>query len=444
MKQAKTMAKDLLKFIGASPSCYHVIGNFEEMLRAHGYTALPEEAKWDIQPGGKYYVTRNGSSVIAFRVPVSSYAMPSAEQYPGFLMAAAHSDSPTFKIKENPEHPVLGHYVQLNTEKYGGTLMATWFDRPLSVAGRVLVRTEQGIETRFVDVDEDLLVIPSVAIHMNRNANDGMKYQANVDTYPLFGDEADAGAFMDEVANAAGVKKEDILGHDLFLYCRQKGTLVGQRKQFVHSPKLDDVECAWGLMQGFLAADGGASIPVCCVFDNEEVGSETKQGAASTFLRDTLRRIVLGLGGDEEQFVRMLAQSFLVSADNAHARHPNHPEYADGDNAPFMNKGIVIKFNANQRYATDGVSAAIFRAVCQEAGAATQVYANRSDLPGGGTLGSIANTHVPVSTVDIGLAQLAMHSVSETAGVDDLADLCQAMKVYFGKTLVKNNGVYSL
>ena len=436
MEQAKNMAKELLGFIEKSPSCYHVIGNFEEMLRAAGYTALPEEEKWDLQPGGKYYVTRNGSSVLAVRVPQQVTG--------GFLMAAAHSDSPTFKIKENPEHPALGHYVQLNTEKYGGSLMATWFDRPLSVAGRVLVQTEQGIETRLVDVDRDLLVIPSVAIHMNRGANDGMKYQANVDTYPLFGDESAAGGFMTAVAEAAGEDKGDILGHDLFLYCRQKGTLLGDKEQFVHSPKLDDLECAWGLMQGFLKAEEGGSIPVCCVFDNEEVGSETKQGAASTLLRDTLRRIVLALGGNEEQLLTMLAKSFLVSADNAHARHPNHPEYADGDNAPFMNKGIVIKYNANQRYATDGVSAAIFRAVCRETGVETQVYANRSDLPGGGTLGSIANTHVPVSTVDIGLAQLAMHSVSETAGVGDLADLCKAMEVYFGKTLVKQDGKYRL
>ncbi len=436
MEQAKNMAKELLGFIDNSPSCYHVIGNFEEMLRAEGYTALPEEKKWDIQPGGKYYVTRNGSSILAFRVP--------RQVTGGFLMAAAHSDSPTFKVKENPEHPALGHYVQLNTEKYGGSLMATWFDRPLSVAGRVLVQTDAGIETRLVKVDRDLLVIPSVAIHMNRSANDGMKYQANVDTYPLFGDESAAGGFMTAVAQAAGVDKDSILGHDLFLYCRQKGTLLGDKEQFVHSPKLDDLECAWGLMQGFLQAETGGSIPVCCVFDNEEVGSETKQGAASTLLRDTLRRIVLGLGGNEEQLLTMLAQSFLVSADNAHARHPNHPEYADGDNAPFMNKGIVIKYNANQRYATDGVGAAIFRSLCKEAGVETQVYANRSDLPGGGTLGSIANTHVPVSTVDIGLAQLAMHSVSETAGVQDLADLCKAMEVYFGKTLVKKDGVYTL
>ena len=436
MEQAKMLAKELLGFIGNSPSCYHVTENFAEMLKNQGYRALNEQDKWDIQPGGKYYVTRNGSSIIAFRVPQTVTG--------GFLMAAAHSDSPTFKIKENPEHPALGHYVQLNTEKYGGSLMATWFDRPLSVAGRVLVETDGGIATKNVCVDRDLLVIPSVAIHMNRNANDGMKYQANVDTYPLFGDETAAGTFMDTVAAAAGVEKEKILGHDLFLYCRQKGTLLGNEGQFVHSGKLDDLECAWALTRGFLDAREGGSIPVCCVFDNEEVGSETKQGAASTFLRDTLRRIVLGLGGNEEMLLTMLAQSFLVSADNAHARHPNHPEYADADNAPFMNKGIVIKFNANQRYATDGVSAAIFRAVCKQAGVETQVYANRSDLPGGGTLGSIANTHVPVSTVDIGLAQLAMHSVAETAGVQDLADLCKAMEAYFGKTMVKKNGDYCL
>ena len=436
MEQAKMLAKELVDFLENSPSCYHATENFAEMLKKEGYLALNEQDKWNIQPGGKYFVTRNGSSIIAFRVPRKVTG--------GFLMAAAHSDSPTFKIKENPEHPALGHYVQLNTEKYGGSLMATWFDRPLSVAGRVLAEQNGAIVTKTVCVDKDLLVIPSVAIHMNRSANDGMKYQANVDTYPLFGDETAAGTFMEMVAAAAGVEKDNILGHDLFLYCRQKGTLVGSSQQFVHSPKLDDLECAWALTRGFLAAGEGGSIPVCCVFDNEEVGSETKQGAASTFLRDTLRRIVLGLGGNEELLLTMLAQSFLVSADNAHARHPNHPEYADPDNAPFMNKGIVIKFNANQRYATDGVSVAIFRAVCKQAGVETQVYANRSDLPGGGTLGSIANTHVPVNTVDIGLAQLAMHSVAETAGVQDLADLCRAMEVYFGKTLVKENGDYCL
>lgn len=436
MEQANALARELLEFIRRSPSCYHVTENFAEMLEKQGYTRLQEEDRWQLSPGGKHYVVRNGSSLIAFRVPRALTG--------GFAMAAAHSDSPTFKIKENPEHPAAGHYIQLNTEKYGGMIMSTWLDRPLSVAGRVLTEENGRMVNRTVDVDRDLLVIPSVAIHMNRNANDGMKYQANVDTYPLFGDAAAAGGFLSLVAESAGVAKEAILGHDLFLYCRQKGTLLGDREQFLHSGKLDDLECAWSLMRGFLSAGESGSLPVCCIFDNEEVGSETKQGAASTFLRDTLRRIVLALGGDEQQLLAMLAKSFLVSADNAHARHPNHPEYADGDNTPFMNRGIVIKYNANQRYATDGVSAAVFRAVCRRAGVETQVYANRSDLPGGGTLGSIANTHVPVSTVDIGLAQLAMHSVAETAGVDDLESLCHAMETYFGADITRENGKYRL
>lgn len=436
MEQAKALARELLDFIHRSPSCYHVTENFAELLEKQGYTRLHEEDVWQLERDGKYFVTRNGSSLIAFRTPKALTG--------GFVMAAAHSDSPTFKIKENPEHPSAGHYVQLNTEKYGGMIMSTWLDRPLSVAGRVLTEENGRLVNRTVNIDQDLLVIPSVAIHMNRNANDGMKYQANVDTYPLFGDEKAAGGFLSLVAQSAGVEKDAILGHDLFLYCRQPGTLLGSEEQFLHSGKLDDLECAWSLMQGFLSAKDSGSLPVCCVFDNEEVGSETKQGAASTFLRDTLRRIVLALGGDEQQLLTMLAKSFLVSADNAHARHPNHPEYADGDNAPFMNEGIVIKYNANQRYATDGVSAALFRAICREAGVETQVYANRSDLPGGGTLGSIANTHVPVSTVDIGLAQLAMHSVAETAGVCDLESLCRAMEVYFGKTVTRENGEYRL
>ena len=437
MEQAQNLARELMAFIQNSPSCYHVTENFAEMLQRAGYCRLREQERWELVPGGRYFVTRNGSSIIAFRTPAALKG--------GFLMAAAHSDSPCFKIKENPEHPALGHYVQLNTEKYGGMLMSTWLDRPLSVAGRVLVREEGRLTPRLVNVDRDLLVIPNVAIHMNRNANDGMKYQANVDTYPLFGDGESAGAFPEMIARCAGADPEAVLGSDLFLYARCPGTLLGDRQQFIHAPKLDDLECAWSLMQGFLAAEDSGSLPVCCVFDNEEVGSSTKQGAASAFLRDTLRRIVLGLGGDEELLQTMLAQSFMVSADNAHARHPNHPEYADGDNCPFMNQGVVIKYNANQRYATDGVSAAIFRRVCQEAGVPTQVYANRSDLPGGGTLGSIADTQVPVNTVDIGLAQLAMHSACETAGVRDLAWLKQAMEAYFGRTLTRDgDGNYCL
>ena len=270
---------------------------------------------------------------------------------------------------------------------------------------------------------------------MNRAANDGFKLMANVDTLPLYGMQEAAGSFRSVVAAAAGVKEDEILGEDLSLYVRTRGTVFGAKDEFVLAPRLDDLGCVFGLLEGILAAAPSGSVPVFCAFDNEEVGSETKQGAASSLLSDTLRRIALALGLGEEGYLRLLAQSFLVSADNAHAVHPNHPEYADMTNTPRMNGGVVIKFNANQRYTTDGVSCALFTAVCREAKAPVQVYANRSDLPGGSTLGSIATTKVSVPSVDIGLAQLAMHSCVETAGAEDLDALVRAMTVYYGKTL---------
>ena len=325
--------------------------------------------------------------------------------------------------------------MRLNTEKYGGMLMATWFDRPLSAAGRLFVRENGVIAEKLVNIDRDLLVIPSVAIHMNRSANDGMKYQANVDTVPLFSGEDPDAAILTMAAEAAGVRPEDVLGQDLFLYCRGRGTVVGAHGEYILSPKLDDLACVWGCLQGFLSAGESGSLPVLCIFDNEEVGSATKQGAASTFLRDILRRISLALGLDEETFQTMLSRSFLVSADNAHAVHPDHPEYADRGNCPRMNGGVVIKFNANQRYATDGRSCAVFRAVCADAGVPVQVMANRSDLPGGSTLGSIAGTLVPVSTVDIGLAQLAMHSCFETMGSRDVEAFVRAVRACYESSL---------
>ena len=421
----KNYVDSLLDFIAKSPSCYHVVENFAAELRAQGYAALREDAHWQLKPGGKYFVTRNGSSILAFRVPACE---PS-----GFMLAAAHSDFPTFKLKDNPEK--TGQYVQLSTEKYGGMLMAPWFDRPLSIAGRVLVNENGKTVAKPVDLDRDLLVIPSVAIHMNRAANDGGKLLANVGTLPLDGGKDAAGSLMPIIAEAAGVEPDSIIGHDLYLYVRGRGTRVGANGEFVLSPKLDDLACAYGCMQGFLEASDSAAIPVCCVFDNEEVGSETKQGAASNLLRDTLRRVCVSLGCDEERYLRLLAARFMVSADNGHAVHPNHPEYSDPGNSPVLNGGVVVKFNANQRYTTDGVSSAIFRSVCRQAGVSTQVYANRSDLPGGSTLGSISNARVAVSTVDIGLAQLAMHSCVETAGAQDVESLVRAMRRLYSASL---------
>ena len=412
----------LLDFISASPTCFHAIANTAARLIAAGYAPLSEGERWTLRPGDRRFVIRGGSSIIAFRVP--------QELRGGFMMAAAHSDSPSIKLKEHAELRSSG-YIRLHTEKYGGMLMSTWFDRPLSVAGRLFVRRDGSLDEKLVNIDRDLLVIPSVAIHMNRNANDGMKYMANVDTIPLFSSEDPAAAILPMAAEAAGVSPDDVLGSDLFLYCRGRGVTLGAHNEYILSPRLDDLACAWGCLEGFLAARNTGSLPVLCIFDNEEVGSETKQGAASAFLRDTLRRIMFALGHDEEAFRTMLARSFLLSADNAHAIHPNHPEYSDGDNCPRMNAGVVIKFNANQRYATDGRSCALFRSICQDAGVPTQVMANRSDLPGGSTLGSIANTLVPVSTVDIGLAQLAMHSAWETMGAEDCAYLTAAARQTF-------------
>lgn len=416
------MNEKLFDYIAACPTAFHTCARSADMLRAAGYTELCEAQRWEIVPGGKYFVTRNGSSLIAFRVPAGDMA--------GFMMTAAHGDSPAFKIKENAELPD-GNYLRLSVEKYGGMLCAPWLDRSLSVAGRVLVSEGDKLSVKLVDLKTPCAIIPNVAIHMNRNANDGMKYMANIDTIPLFSSEDPAAAILPMAAEAAGVSPDNVLGSDLFLYCRGRGVTFGAHSEYILSPRLDDLACAWSCLEGFLAARDTGALPILCIFDNEEVGSETKQGAASAFLRDTLRRIVFALGHDEEAFRTMLARSFLLSADNAHAIHPNHPEYSDGDNCPHMNAGVVIKFNANQRYATDGRSCALFRSICQDAGVPTQVMANRSDLPGGSTLGSIANTLVPVSTVDIGLAQLAMHSAWETMGAEDCAYLTAAAKQTF-------------
>ena len=433
MKQQ--LARELLQFIAQSPSAYHVIDNLKKRLLTSGYTELAENERWNIKAGGKYFLTRGGTSCIAFRIPEGTAH--------GFMLTASHSDSPCFQIKENPER-AAGHYLQLSTEKYGGMLMAPWFDRPLSVAGRVMVDTENGIETRLVNIDRDLLIIPNLAIHMNRAANDGVKLLPNIDTLPLLGSIADKGGFLSLVAEHAGCRAEQVLGHDLTLYVRQPGTLLGAREEYVAGPKLDDLACVFASLEGFLAAAPAQSIPVLCVFDNEEVGSETRQGAASTFLRDTLRRVTQALGLADGALSQMLDESFLLSCDNAHAQHPNHPEFSDPGNCPYVNEGVVLKFNANRRYVTSGVSAALYRKLCQKACAKVQVYANRSDLPGGSTLGSIASTLVPIEMADIGLAQLAMHSCYETAGVEDLFDMVNICRELFSSSVQKSGGAIRL
>ena len=424
----KHVNEELFSFLDHSPNAFFAVRNMCDLLSGAGMTRLYEGTPWKLEAGKGYFVTRNDSAVIAFKIPKLDYT--------GFQMMASHCDSPVFKIKTNAEISVDQRYVKLNVEKYGGMLCAPWLDRPLSVAGRVVVRTKDGIETRLVNVERDLMIIPNLAIHMDRQVNEGHKFNAQVDMLPLFcekGEEKDA--FLRLIAAEADVPAGDILDTDLFLYNRMPAVSLGLNGEFIASGRLDDLQCAFASLKGFIESAPADSVAVHCVFDNEEVGSGTKQGAASTFLKDTLRRINSAAGRTEEEYLMSIASSFLVSADNAHAVHPNFAEKTDPTNRPYLNKGIVIKYSANQKYTTDAVSGAIMRAICQEADVPYQTFANRSDMLGGSTLGNIAQSQVALNTVDIGLPQLAMHSPYETAGAKDTAYLIAAAKVLFSSSV---------
>lgn len=419
--------KQLFKFIENSPSCFHAIKTITEELKNEGFVEIKEKDTWQIEQGKKYYVTRNLSSVIAFKIPQNDFK--------SFHIVASHSDSPTFKIKENAEIEVNNKYVKLNTEKYGGMICSTWFDRPLSIAGRILVKENNAVKTHLVNIDKDLVIIPNLAIHMNREVNDGYKYNAQIDMLPLYGDNSSKGSLMKTIAKEVNVEEESILGTDLFLYNRMNGTKIGSNEEYISSPRLDDLECAFTSLSAFLSENTSNSASVYCVFDNEEVGSGTKQGADSTFLYDVLRRINISLGKTEEDYYRLISSSFMVSADNAHALHPNYTDKSDLTNKVYMNDGIVIKYNANQKYTTDAVSASIFKTICDSVDVPYQTFTNRSDILGGSTLGNISNAHVSLNTIDIGLAQLAMHSTYETAGAKDVTYMIDAIKAFYNTSI---------
>ena len=423
---SQDLSRQLLEFLDASPSCYHAAEAVAGELRSAGYEQLWESETWNLREQGRYFVMRGDSSVIAFRVP--------SQTFKGFMVAAGHSDSPTFKVRESAEVPSAGNCIRLSVEPYGGMVYRSWLDRPLSVAGRVMVRENGEIRAKLVNVDRDLLIIPGVAIHMDREVNKGTALKPNVDLLPLFSGGKEPGAFRNLIAQEIGVAEEDLLATDLYLYPRMAGTVTGVNEEFVVSPRLDDLQCVFGCLKGFLLAEESESVPVLAVFNNEEVGSGTRQGADSTFLSDVLHRINTAMGRSEEAYLTAVANSFLVSADNAHAVHPAHPEVSDANEAPVLNGGIVIKYNASQRYTTDAVSAAVFRQVCDEIGVPLQRYSNRADLPGGSTLGNISTAHVSVHSVDIGLPQLAMHSACEVAGVQDTEYLVKAMTAFFGRS----------
>ena len=411
--------EQFLNFAEQSPTAFHAAANFRETLMEKGFRELKETDPWLVDAGGRYFVMRNDSAIIAFEVPETGFS--------SFRIAAAHGDSPAFKLKEIFED-AGDHYVRLNVERYGGMIMSSWLDRPLSVAGRLAVREREGVGIRLVNLDRDAVLIPNQPIHFNREVNDGYKYDPQVDLLPLYGDGDAKGGLMKEIAETAGVREEDILGHDLFLCSRERASVWGAGDAFFSCARIDDLECAWAAVTALTESTARDAVNVCVVFDNEEVGSSTRQGADSSFLYDTLTRMGFALGASDGEIRAAVAGSFMVSADNAHAVHPNHPEKFDRQNRAYMNEGVVIKHNANQKYTTDAVSSARFTLICEQAGVPVQHFVNRSDLPGGSTLGNISNTHVSMDTVDIGLAQLAMHSVYETAGTKDLEYLVKALE----------------
>lgn len=421
----------LLNFIQNSPSCFHAVENIKNILLEKGFCQLFENEKWQLKKGRKYFVTRNGSSIISFAVPENNFR--------GFLISAAHSDSPSFKVKENPEMNSCG-FVRLNVEKYGGMLMTPWFDRPLSLAGRISFNSEKdgiSIEQRLVNFDKNLLLIPNLAIHMNRDANDGHKIDVQKEMMPVVSTNKDF-SLINELSARTGIKAEDILSYDLFVYNRDKGSYWGANNEFISSPKLDDLECVWSTFEGFLAAENSENVIVHCVFDNEEVGSQSRQGAGSTFMYDVLKRINSGCGRSEEEYFMAIADSFLVSADNAHSVHPNYTSAADPVNQPVVNGGPVIKFNASQKYTSDSLSGAVFKKICEKAEVPCQIFTNNSNIAGGSTLGNISTGQVSVLSVDIGLAQWAMHSPNESAGADDPEYMIKVLKEFYCSSIKVN------
>lgn len=438
MSKGKTVtggkaAGSLSDFIVGSPNAFFAVKNLAEELLDSGYVQLFEKDSWALSPG-EYFVTRDDSSLIAFRIPKRDFV--------GFAVIASHSDSPAFKIKPDPDISVERAYKKLNVEKYGGMIVSTWFDRPLSAAGRVVLETDEGIGIRLVDLDRDLFLIPSLAIHMDRTAGEGHKYEIQKEVLPLFSGFNDSGAvrgFCGILAETMGVEERKILDYDMFLYNREKPVIFGADREFIAAPRLDDLQCVYASFQGFINSKPSENAAVFAVFNNEEVGSGTKQGAASDFFSDVVERICLSLDPGREEVMKRLFSSFMISADNAHALHPNYTEKADPVNRPVLNGGIVVKYNAAQRYATDAVSAGVIKKLCRDLDIPVQQFVNHSDIAGGSTLGSIASSRVFMNTVDLGLPMLAMHSAYETAGVKDTEYLEKLAEGFYSAKCIQQN-----
>ena len=406
----------MFEFISKAVTPYHAIEEIKNRLLECGFSEISEKDSAAFSTDCCFVV--RDSSIIAIK---------GSSLDGGFMICATHNDTPTFKVKSTGG---AGAYSRLLTETYGGAIYNSWLDRPLSIAGRVAVETADGVEMKLINFDRNLSVIPSLAIHLNRDVNNGVKINPAKDTFPLL--SLEAGFELEKlVADELDLSPEDILAHDLFLYNREAPACFGKNDEFILSPRLDDLTCVYASLEAFLDAEP-QGISVLAVFDNEEIGSSTKQGANSTFLHDTLLRVA----GSEEKYLEMLPDSFMVSADNAHAKHPNYSELSDSQNAPVLGGGVVVKYNANQRYTTDARSDAVFRTICKRAGVSVQSYSNRPDMPGGSTLGNIAATRVSISSIDIGIPQLGMHSSTETAALADIESAKAAISEFYSSKIL--------
>lgn len=419
MNEELKKSQELIDFIYESPTAFHVVHNLKKLLSNYGFIELKEEDSWNLNKCGKYFVQKNNSALTAFVVGKGDL------ERDGFKIIGAHTDSPGFKIKPNADIEVEGEYVKLNTEVYGGPIINTWLDRPLSLAGRVMIKSKNPFcpEERLLNIKKPILIIPNLAIHMNRNINSGIELNRQKDILPLLSmvnEKFEKGKYVIRViSQELGVEEEDILDFDLFLYDTEKGCIMGLNDEFISSARLDDLIMVHSGIKALVNTEVGYSTNIMVCFDNEEVGSTTKQGADSPMLSIILERIALSFLKSREDYYRALAKSFIISCDLGHALHPNYTEKSDPANRPIINKGPIIKSSASQSYTSDAVSSAVYKNICSKAEVPVQIFVNRSDEKGGSTIGPISSSHVNINSVDMGLAILSMHSVRELAGVKD-------------------------
>ena len=431
--EVKSFAREVVEFIDESPSSYHVVKNCSDILDENGFERIMPREKWELKKGGKYFFKKSSSTIIAFTVGENFDAGK------GFKIFGAHTDSPCFRIKPNPEM-VTENIVRLNTEVYGGPILSTWFDRPLSIAGRVIVKGENPFfpKTVKIKIDEPLLTIPNLAIHQNREVNNGVKIDKQNDVLPvisLINHNFEKEGYLEKIIlKKMGIKKEDIIDFDLYLYATEKGCLLGANEEFISSPKIDNLASVYtGLIGLVESKENKDRINIFVAFDNEEIGSATKQGADSNYLLNTLERISLSLGLDRSEFLQMLESSYILSADAAHAAHPAHLGKTDPTNRGRINEGVSIKISAKQKYTSDGYSIAVIRQLIEGTNIKIQPFVNESNELGGSTIGPLSSTHLDIDGVDLGVPMFAMHSVRELCGIFDVFYLKELAKEFFSK-----------